>query len=100
MLTIPLKRKVSSTSLHLDRKSTRLNSSHQIISYAVFCLKKKKSILRRTRPSRKRPPPALPPRGPGPPTSDHGYGQSTQLHPPAPTPLHSTTATPPLPPST
>src|SRR5438552_14015562 len=27
-----------------DRKSTRLNSSHQIISYAVFCLKKKKMI--------------------------------------------------------
>src|SRR5258708_20406177 len=27
----------------LDRKSTRLNSSHQIISYSVFCLKKKKS---------------------------------------------------------
>src|SRR5438552_6465820 len=27
-----------------DRKSTRLNSSHQIISYAVFCLKKKKKI--------------------------------------------------------
>src|SRR5207244_12249229 len=27
---------------HGDRKSTRLNSSHQIISYAVFCLKKKK----------------------------------------------------------
>src|SRR5258708_14044397 len=26
-----------------DRKSTRLNSSHQIISYAVFCLKKKTS---------------------------------------------------------
>src|SRR5258708_25724904 len=26
---------------HGDRKSTRLNSSHQIISYAVFCLKKK-----------------------------------------------------------
>src|SRR5207244_12018037 len=25
----------------IDRKSTRLNSSHQIISYAVFCLKKK-----------------------------------------------------------
>src|SRR5258708_18907165 len=25
-----------------DRKSTRLNSSHQIISYAVFCLKKKR----------------------------------------------------------
>src|SRR5258708_24552758 len=28
-----------------DRKSTRLNSSHQIISYAVFCLKKKKRKL-------------------------------------------------------
>src|SRR5258708_27955474 len=27
-----------------DRKSTRLNSSHQIISYAVFCLKKKKKM--------------------------------------------------------
>src|SRR5437588_3103589 len=26
---------------HLDRKSTRLNSSHTVISYAVFCLKKK-----------------------------------------------------------
>src|SRR5258708_29063038 len=35
----------------LDRKSTRLNSSHQIISYAVFCLKKKRisrlKVLRR-----------------------------------------------------
>src|SRR5258708_16676065 len=30
--------------LDRDRKSTRLNSSHQIISYAVFCLKKKKPI--------------------------------------------------------
>src|SRR3712207_6862750 len=28
-----------------DRKSTRLNSSHANISYAVFCLKKKKTIL-------------------------------------------------------
>src|SRR5436189_1917471 len=28
----------------LDRKSTRLNSSHRCISYAVFCLKKKKHI--------------------------------------------------------
>src|SRR5947208_13259639 len=27
------------TSIFIDRKSTRLNSSHQIISYAVFCLK-------------------------------------------------------------
>src|SRR2546426_7140762 len=29
--------------LSLDRKSTRLNSSHLVISYAVFCLKKKKN---------------------------------------------------------
>src|SRR3712207_7139299 len=29
----------------LDRKSTRLNSSHANISYAVFCLKKKKKII-------------------------------------------------------
>src|SRR5256885_5021944 len=28
-----------------DRKSTRLNSSHLVISYAVFCLKKKKKLL-------------------------------------------------------
>src|SRR5260221_10350865 len=27
-----------------DRKSTRLNSSHTVISYAVFCLKKKKGV--------------------------------------------------------
>src|SRR5438105_12622415 len=32
----------------LDRKSTRLNSSHEWISYAVFCLKKKKSWTQRT----------------------------------------------------
>src|SRR5438034_2129495 len=31
----------------LDRKSTRLNSSHTVISYAVFCLKKKKKSERR-----------------------------------------------------
>src|SRR2546422_6058771 len=33
--------------LRLDRKSTRLNSSHGYISYAVFCLKKKKIHTRR-----------------------------------------------------
>src|SRR5256885_4651844 len=31
-----------------DRKSTRLNSSHLVISYAVFCLKKKNRIRRRS----------------------------------------------------
>src|SRR3954467_11435024 len=41
-----------------DRKSTRLNSSHTIISYAVFCLKKKKHT----------PPP---PTNPHPPPRDH-----------------------------
>src|SRR2546430_9612865 len=30
---------------HLDRKSTRLNSSHSQISYAVFCLEKKKTDI-------------------------------------------------------
>src|SRR6266516_4918387 len=30
---------------HTDRKSTRLNSSHRTISYAVFCLKKKKRMI-------------------------------------------------------
>src|SRR2546426_5114284 len=31
--------------LKVDRKSTRLNSSHLVISYAVFCLKKKKKNI-------------------------------------------------------
>src|SRR5260221_6562743 len=31
------------SALAIDRKSTRLNSSHTVISYAVFCLKKKKT---------------------------------------------------------
>src|SRR2546422_7990557 len=34
-----------------DRKSTRLNSSHGYISYAVFCLKKKKKNTKRRRPA-------------------------------------------------
>src|SRR5574337_1693279 len=37
--------------LGVDRKSTRLNSSHHSISYAVFCLKKKKTSTTGTRPS-------------------------------------------------
>src|SRR5574341_1285926 len=36
------RRSRTTPSLPRDRKSTRLNSSHQLISYAVFCLKKKK----------------------------------------------------------
>src|SRR2546426_8977434 len=37
-----LSRATASFSSRSDRKSTRLNSSHLVISYAVFCLKKKK----------------------------------------------------------
>src|SRR5438034_3766972 len=37
-------RGVLNTTRAVDRKSTRLNSSHTVISYAVFCLKKKKKI--------------------------------------------------------
>src|SRR5256885_9965312 len=33
---------IASRCIRIDRKSTRLNSSHLVISYAVFCLKKKK----------------------------------------------------------
>src|SRR5947209_12334047 len=36
------------TARRLDRKSTRLNSSHANISYAVFCLKKKKNKITQT----------------------------------------------------
>src|SRR5438876_8431629 len=41
-----------SVSLGIDRKSTRLNSSHPSISYAVFCLKKKKNKKTATRTNR------------------------------------------------
>src|SRR5207245_5993711 len=37
--------RINDTALRLDRKSTRLNSSHGSISYAVFCLKKKNKYL-------------------------------------------------------
>src|SRR3712207_7137790 len=42
---------------YLDRKSTRLNSSHANISYAVFCLKKKKTQHRYVIPRPAQPPP-------------------------------------------
>src|SRR5258708_18822350 len=62
MAVIPASHKVDLGAVHrqlnrtlgtkVDRKSTRLNSSHQIISYAVFCLKKKnKNRIRRTLPT-------------------------------------------------
>src|SRR4051812_49762525 len=43
----PLTRVVAAVTSRADRKSTRLNSSHMSISYAVFCLKKKKNKIRR-----------------------------------------------------
>src|SRR3989454_1887309 len=57
-----------------DRKSTRLNSSHLVISYAVFCLKKKNG--RELEPALRAGPPQLSP-APGPPVrvaaaGDHG----------------------------
>src|SRR5690348_17677429 len=42
---------VSSASAAPDRKSTRLNSSHPSISYAVFCLKKKKKEYKQHHPT-------------------------------------------------
>src|SRR2546421_8291099 len=41
-------RKANPAAVVLDRKSTRLNSSHDQISYAVFCLKKKKKKQKRS----------------------------------------------------
>src|SRR5438067_2990552 len=46
----------------LDRKSTRLNSSHVSISYAVFCLKKKTTVRYRPHPSTRRGSLPMPPR--------------------------------------
>src|SRR2546422_4624096 len=53
---------------HADRKSTRLNSSHGYISYAVFCLKKKTPI-RSPSPGRGATPPPPPPPAASRPTS-------------------------------
>src|SRR2546429_1366332 len=62
MAALATARPASSNSLRrerIDRKSTRLNSSHGYISYAVFCLKKKKNITsRRAPPSQPLPTPA------------------------------------------
>src|SRR3712207_7049703 len=43
MVSLVKKRRVRIAHVEEDRKSTRLNSSHANISYAVFCLKKKKT---------------------------------------------------------
>src|SRR5688500_19126171 len=45
---VPIRRRheCAAPSNRADRKSTRLNSSHLVISYAVFCLKKKKNVIK------------------------------------------------------
>src|SRR2546428_1728661 len=43
--TFANRKKAAAVLENLDRKSTRLNSSHDQISYAVFCLKKKKLLI-------------------------------------------------------
>src|SRR5256885_5878168 len=45
--TPPISCSMTRSALPLDRKSTRLNSIHLVISYAVFCLKKKKQNIER-----------------------------------------------------
>src|SRR5438105_11692645 len=42
---VELRRVIAHYAITGDRKSTRLNSSHEWISYAVFCLKKKKNTI-------------------------------------------------------
>src|SRR5256885_12087720 len=43
-VVVPFRKEMTTLiDLDIDRKSTRLNSSHLVISYAVFCLKKKKN---------------------------------------------------------
>src|SRR5207249_5708266 len=78
----------------IDRKSTRLNSSHVSISYAVFCLKKKNTALRI------RLMPALPP--PPSPRSSRPHQSSTRStphpSPPAP-PRHHPRSQPPASPT-
>src|SRR5215467_15288370 len=49
-----LAEKIRRTSQRRDRKSTRLNSSHLVISYAVFCLKKKKNHSHEKKPKKKK----------------------------------------------
>src|SRR6202789_2615617 len=76
----------------LDRKSTRLNSSHYSISYAVFCLQKKRSAgRRRPVPARSRPvprPPLSPTARPAPPSRFFfkGCGDPGDLPPSPPGP--------------
>src|SRR2546428_6115139 len=50
-LTLEMLGRIERRQVCEDRKSTRLNSSHDQISYAVFCLKKKKKVTATCRPS-------------------------------------------------
>src|SRR3954464_9469442 len=68
----------------LDRKSTRLNSSHTIISYAVFCLQKNADRLEAQRPPPPHPRPAKADREP---VRDTGRPEADSARPTAPTRL-------------
>src|SRR5207253_8551350 len=48
LVEIPAREAIAAAANLADRKSTRLNSSHVAISYAVFCLKKKKKQTKKT----------------------------------------------------
>src|SRR5256886_4338546 len=71
-----------------DRKSTRLNSSHSQISYAVFCLKKKTSPP---------PTPLTEPPAPPPPAPSSPYSSTTPPTPPSPRRPHLPHTLPPRP---
>src|SRR2546426_6836237 len=58
-LELPAERLAFAERRVLDRKSTRLNSSHLVISYAVFCLKKKKNTQHSAQPCSERHTPPL-----------------------------------------
>src|SRR5437867_5577135 len=73
-----------------DRKSTRLNSSHRTISYAVFCLKKKNKQTKNNPQHNKHTSPPSPPTHPPPPTPPHP--------PPPPPPPPTPPPSPPTPP--
>src|SRR5256885_9745928 len=59
-----------------DRKSTRLNSSHLVISYAVFCLKKKSVVNSATEVLESNPTPAYYPATHAPPRNGNGHHQN------------------------
>src|SRR5256885_4502548 len=81
----------------IDRKSTRLNSSHLVISYAVFCLKKKRNWIEGKHPAPPPPPPRTPP--PPPPLPAPPLPPPPPPTPPLPPPPPTPPPAPPPPPT-